>query len=75
VPQRVKPVFGNGYVQLEADAGGTVVADLANKMANTINASARLLKKRHTFEVIHGLAKSPLHCAPTKIAEPAATSR
>jgi len=29
---------------VEADAGGTTDADLANKMANTINASARLRK-------------------------------
>jgi hypothetical protein len=44
VPQRIKPVLGNGYVQLEADASGTIVADPANKMANTINASAQLIK-------------------------------
>jgi hypothetical protein len=47
-------VFGNAETRqladmrrsgaVEADAGGTTDADLANKMANTINASARLRK-------------------------------
>jgi hypothetical protein len=37
---------------VEADAGGTTDADLANKMANTINASARLRKTYTPVNVV-----------------------
>jgi hypothetical protein len=37
---------------VEADAGGTTDADLANKMANTINASARLRKTYNPVNVV-----------------------
>jgi hypothetical protein len=37
---------------VEADAGGTTDADLANKMANTINASARLRKTYMPVNVV-----------------------
>ena len=37
---------------VEADAGGTTDADLSNKMANTINASARLRKTYNPVNVV-----------------------
>jgi hypothetical protein len=37
---------------VEADAGGTTDADLSNKMANTINASARLRKTYTPVNVV-----------------------
>jgi hypothetical protein len=37
---------------VEADAGGTTDSDLANKMANTINASARLRKTYAPVNVV-----------------------
>ena len=45
-------VFVAAAGAVEADAGGTTDSDLANKMANTINASARLRKTYTPVNVV-----------------------